>query len=157
VIYRGLKPEMKTAVTAITHAATTDTYTFINSLAEGAGQNDRIGARVKIHYIEVQARCALPFRAELLLGNNLTTPSHTADQAVDRDIFNVLDRVYMNPNSNSGNAEFMKMDHKLPYGLIAKYSAATGADIQKGKLWLVLSSIAASTINGYVRIWYTDN
>jgi len=146
---------MKHLATQVVHTATNESNLFINSIDSGPDVNDRVGVKAKIMHIEGIVGAINPFRVDILHQNAVSgAPTHGFTGAVDRTKFNVLETFCFNPDSSQSSA--YKINHKLPYGLIAKYNDASGSNINKGKILVRLTCSFNQNISGYFRVWYTD-
>lgn len=160
VVYRtlGVKPEMKHATTTIAHT-TTASDQVINEIANGAGNNQRIGSKIKIHGIEVcltATTATVPYSLDIVLPNDASTAPTTAyGEAINRQDNALLRTVFLTPNGVP-NTRGYKFYHKLPYGIVARYSSTAGASINDNAILCHLTSQSNITIVGYYRIWYTD-
>ena len=154
-LYRAVKPEMKFRDLGFSYTALTNTNLLLTDVPTGTGFDDRVGNRIKVHYIEYFLRSQSTVRCDILCGNDATAvPVHTIDGPVNRNSFNVIKSEVYNPNS-TGN--WMQYDSaKLPFGMIVKYSASTGATGNSNNIRVRLQTPTSTDINGYFRIYFTD-
>jgi len=158
VVYRGVKPEMKYFDTIIVHTAALSSSRRINNISTGTNFNERVGNRIKMHHIEgvIVGSGSQPVRLELLMANDasITSGPNFAD-AVDRNAQSHLKTVFLH-NGTQPNLNGYWLQHKLPYGVVSRYGDSSASSCNSNAIILSLSCPVASTITGYVRIWYTD-
>jgi len=159
VVYRGLRPEMKYLVTPVTYSAATAQTVTLNSLTQGTDVSGRVGAKVKIWRIDYILQCTSSsnsVRVDLLI-NNVTggSVSHTYAGDIDMKSFTWLKTQFYHSGTSNG-PKGINVSHKLPMGVISKYSGASGTTINSNQIVARITTAGNETIDGYFRIWYTD-
>jgi len=159
VLYRAIKPEMKFKTLNVTHAATTGSNLAIPQIAQGTGQGERIGNRVKLYYIEMVLRdtsAGNAFRMDLLgINDSTSAPAHTFSGFPDRNLFSELKSEFHHVGTGKSSlGSFTK--YRFPLGHICKFTDGTSSTCNSGELVMRLTCLAGLTIVGEVRIWYTD-
>lgn len=158
VLYRGIKPEMKNLVTPITYTLLSGASYPINNVGQGSSVADRIGSKIKIwsiDYILTQDQ-GLSFRVDLVINNNAgVNPTHAYSNAIARNDFSVLHTKFFHAGATP-NARGANLRHKLPLGVVSKYSTGISTSINTNQIVARITSPANTTLDGYFRIWYTD-
>lgn len=151
------KPETKFVTKNIAHNATVTSSTFVNSVANGPDNGERIGRKTKTLFVEgfttstsVSYRCVLYVSKS---GSETLSLTNRYDP-VDPEKFIILKDWYIT-NQEDGRSSFFK--HKLPYGLNSEYDGVLNSEIVQGQITLYMHGTASGTINGYTRAWYVDN
>ena len=160
IIYRGLKSEMKFRVTPIVHASTTLSATTFNLITQGALAQQRIGNKVKIWRLQVIGATSnsTPCRLDITIPKDAqqTAPPVTTYQTfLHPPTDTTLRTVYLQNGANPNNNGFY-VQHKLPMGVVSQFDGAGASDITTNKIRAVFTQPIAGTIEGELRIWYTD-
>ena len=125
---------MKFHTIDVGHTGVTENSNFVNAIANGNGQGQRIGSRIKIWHIDGVLRTQQPVRLEVLkLNSQGSTFTNTIDQPVDRDECSVLKHTTYNPNVADTYRNVYTLHCKVG-GLLCKYTSTTGTSINEGKL-----------------------
>ena len=156
IVVRGTKGEMKTLVTNISHSATTLSNTLPNEVAGGSDNGQRVGNRIKIWRVECTVSGSSACKATLTLPYKASATSLASSVyngfVTQTDGITVFTRA-LNPGASADNVHYI--NYKFPMGLVTRFGSSTSSDIEKNRLIFALSSPSA-TLNGAVRIWYTD-
>lgn len=158
ILYRGIKPEMKYKETDIVHASATYSFTTFNLLDVGAGVSNRIGNKVKIWRAEVVGATSnsTPCRLDIVLLSDATTlTAYTYTTFVDPAEGTNFRTTYLHNGAHINNNGF-HINHKFPMGIVSKYSGTATLPIDN-RLMAIITQPIAGTVNGTLRIWYTDN
>jgi len=151
------KPEMKYKDFTIVHSAATTSNLVITNIANGAANGERIGAKIDIRFAELTMRSTAQCRLEVLrLNDSTTAPAHTYDQFPDRNLFSTLTHQHVTFAGSPAQADGYYHRIKLPFGNVVKYTTTTGTTANKNEITLYLTAPVPATINGTVRVWYTD-
>ena len=161
VLYRGLKPEMKTRVTDLAHTATTYTTQTINPIPQGVDVNERIGGKYKIHRIGgmIRSQGDLSVRLTLYVPKD---PSNLLvaglDTGVDVDDMWVIKDWWLHAGTSPCNRGSF-WSHKFPMGVICEMNGtgSGGTDFRKNRILLRIQTPTNDTVSGFSRVWYTDN
>ena len=156
VILRGPKPEMKSFIYNLSHSAVTGSDHSINQIASGSANAQRVGSKVKIHNIEYLLTSGSSFRVDILVPNDAGTRTTASFvNAVNRDAFSVIKTFVVNSTTTlTTGGRYGNI--KLPLGMISKYTGTGGSTINKGEIYVRVTSQAAVNVDGYFRVWYTD-
>lgn len=158
VLYRGPRTEMKHLTTTTVYTATTANAFVINNPVQGPAQNERIGNKIKVHFIEAVIACtaSTPIRLDLVLPNDSNVAfTATYDGALDRRSVNPLLTRFLHNGTTTAAAGTL-ISHRLPFGIVTKHLDGTNATPNKNAIIVCLSTPVAQTITGYFRTWYTD-
>lgn len=158
VIYRMSKPEMKHLAFPITHVSTLNSNTNCFEVAQGSTNLARVGNKIKIWNVQAVLAFDQAIRVDLLLpvDQGATAPGYNYNLPEDRDEFTLLGTYILNPQ-NGGNTQMGRISHRLPMGLVTRYTGSTGASCNKnGIIARITSPVNTATVNGYFQIWYTD-
>ena len=150
------KPEAKFVTKSVAHSSTTESSTFINSVANGPDNGERVGRKTKTLYCEATLLgTSAAYRVILYLSKNgSTTLSLTnLSDLVDPEKFVVFKDYWV---TNQGNGAATKMKHSFKYGINTEYDGVNNSDIEDGQLVLYIRS-NTDTIAGQTRAWYVDN
>lgn len=155
-LVRVSKPEMKHISFLLSHTATTGANLDITAIPQGSDVNERIGNKIKIWRISGVVNCTVPTLAHLIMPYDAsTTPTNTYSAATvvnDNMYFNTY---CLNPHTTA-NANCFEINHKFPMGLVTRYGDGTATDIVKNKLVFQTNCPTTATVNGFIRVWYTD-
>ena len=158
VLYRGVRPEMKFLVTNIAHTATTGSTLTLNQVTQGTTISGRVGAKIKIWRIDyiLANSTGNSFRVDLVI-NNITgsTITHAYTDPVNRNSLTLLTTKFHHAGSIP-NARGANVSHKLPVGVISKFTSAAGTTVNHNQILARVTTQATETITGHFRIWYTD-
>lgn len=158
-LYRVIKPEMKYFDTPIDdHITQLTSARRINNIATGTGHNQRIGSKIKIWHIEgvVVSSNSQPVRIEIFLPNDATVVGNVPYAAdLDRKSNAHLKTQFLH-NGSHQNLQGYWLQHKLPYGVVSRYSDTSSSSLCAGSIVVSLAVPVATTITGYFRVWYTD-
>ena len=159
VLYRGLNPEMKYHDQIIPYSAKTTVTLNLCDVAQGTDVDERIGAKIKVWRIEyfLAQVSGDPIRVDLLISNIAGHVfAHGYDGSIDRQRCSHLKTSVLHSGS-SLNSRGALVHHKLPYGVVVKYSGILGSTVNANQLIAQVTTPTATTITGYFRIWYTDS
>jgi len=153
------KGEMKFFDTPINHLATDTVTTYrLNNIPQGTDFNERIGLKIKLHYVEgiIIGSSSQPIRLELYSANDASiTPSCGYSQQIDRRLLNQHKTVFLH-NGTENNLQGYHLKHNLPYGINCRYNTDVASSLNAGSLVCSLAVPIATAITGYFRVWYTD-
>lgn len=152
----GIKPEMKDFSVTVSHSAATASDHLLSAINNGSAEYERIGAKVKFWNIECCFVSPESFRLDLYIPNDPTTTStHTYSTAMDSESYTKLGTYYFN-NNVSGKYEGQYFFHKLPLGVVSKWSGTAGTTVVKNAIQARITTHSSTTVTGYFRLWYTD-
>ncbi len=152
----GSKPEMKDYNLAISHAATTASDYQVNEIANGANEAQRVGTKIKQWNIECLLVSSLPVRIDLYMPHDpTTTVAHSYSQQLDTESLTKLGTYFFSPKT-SGTDEGFHFFHRLPLGVVTKFTGTAGNTAVKNLIQARVTTTANTTVGGYIRIWYTD-
>ena len=159
VVYRGVRPEMKYLVTPIDYDAVSAATLTLNSITQGTDISGRVAAKVKIwriDYILENTASSNSVRVDLLI-QNVTggTVTHTFAGDIDMKSYTWLKTQFYHSGTSNG-PKGINVSHKLPMGVVSKYSGAAGTTINSNQIVARITTSGTETIRGYFRIWYTD-
>ena len=159
VVYRGVKPEMKYYDVVLTYSAAQAITITLNDVAQGTGVQNRVGGKIKIWRIEYslqETSSSNTVLVDLLINNTAGgTIPHTYPFMPDRRSVVALKRTFHQSGTNNG-PKGMLVSHKLPMGVVSKFSGAAGTTINNNQIVARILTPAAEDITGNFRIWYTD-
>jgi len=156
--YFGIKPEMKHKTLTIAHTSTTGANLAIPQIAQGTAVDERIGAKVKVWAIEIIMRTTNTSQARfdlLRLNDSTTAPTYTFTSFPDRNQVSQLKIQYLNDGTYADPGGYYGI-YRFPMGNICKFTDGTGTTCNSGELTLRTLTLAADTIDGKVKVWYTD-
>ena len=157
-VYRGKKLEMKDNTQIVSHIGATASNVLITSVANGAAENERIGAKIKSWAIEGYIVTNQPVRLDLVIPSDVggtPTPPNAFHSVIDTEDFTRLGTWYYN-NNTPGTYEGMHFVHKLPYGVVTKFNGVLGTDGVKNPIYARITNQTSATVLGQFRLFYTD-
>ena len=150
---------MKYFDTNSSYSADTAYTLTLNSVSQGTARYNRIGAKIKIwriDYLLEQNSSSNSVRIDLLINNPAGgTLTYTYPFMADRNTVTLLKRTIHHSGTSNG-PKGMYVSHKLPYGIVCKFTGAAGTTINSNQIVARMLTSAPETIVGNFRIWYTD-
>ena len=156
VLRTGPKPEMKHTSYTLAHSAVANANLSLSTLAQGSDVNNRIGNKVKIWRITGQINSDEPIKAHLLMPYDASATPATGFSST-----NVTDQMNykiwcLNPSDVTNGPNVYDINYKFPSGIVVRYGSSTSTDVIKNHLYFQTNTPSATTVSGYIRIWYTD-
>jgi len=160
------KPQMKHIAHArqVTLATGNRNNLPLHNIAQGSGQFQRIGNKIRVYRIEFRGICDIGLDLYLLQGHNGGEPDFL-DFQQRRGGFLLSDKtntefsewVHFSPTQSAGPSNFKRSRH-WKNGLIVRFDGATGNDVIDNSLYITVvnNSGVAQTTDYSVRVWYTD-
>ena len=155
VLRAGPKPEMKHASYIVSHTGATFANLSLSTMAQGTSVNNRVGNKIKIWRITGVLTSAAPVKAHLLMPYDPSaTPTSGFSSTSVSDQMNY--KIWTLNPSITGSANVFDVNYRFPSGIVVRYGSSTSTDILKNHLYFQTNTGASSTVNGQIRIWYTD-
>jgi len=161
-VFAGSKSEMKNRVTPISYSSQSANNTICNGITQGTAIDQRVGSSVKIHRIEGHLRSVgdQSIRATLYVPKvgAATSLAGNLTGQVDLNDYWVIKDWWLHAGTSPCNRGSF-FSHKFPLGVVSKYaigSTAAAGDFRANLIQLRLQTPASDTIQGYIRVWFTD-
>jgi len=155
-LYRLTKPEMKTGALAIAHSATTGSNLDLTNIAQGTGNSERLAGKVKFWNFDIVGQANYPIRIDFVIPRITNSlPSYSATSQIDYSEGQVLATYMFNP-ANHASYDLFHYNLKLPYGIVSTWDGAAGSTIQTHQIICRITSFYNATVNGAVRLSFTD-
>lgn len=150
----GMKPEMKHQVFSLSHTSVAGSNLDITNISQGAGSDERVGAKIKSWSIDVLIESAVACKVEVLMpiDNSATAPANLSYELPDRDTYSVLGTYTFNPSVAA--SQIFQVNHSFPLGVVTRYDDELSSI--RNKMYLRVTTPSSATILGRVRLWYTD-